>query len=235
MPTIIQSVAMVVISGTTATRTFASACTPGSRIVAMATQENHTGTFTISDPTNGAYAVDSDGANAVAGNGTAATVRSVANTASTALTVTVTLGTSGDGVFVIYEITDSTLDAASSGLGGVGSPTPTAHTGSITTSAANASVFSIGGHYPSGAAVDSGFTSAFAETGTSISYHWGEYDEDAGAAGVKTLTYGLGNVENWSLAIASYVDGGGGGPPDPSLRFKTNNLRPRLFGPGRAR
>lgn len=212
MPTILQSVAMVVISGTTATRTFPSACTPGSRIVARATQENHTGTFVISDPTNGVYGVDSAGANAVAGNGTAATIRSVENTASTALTVTVTLGASGNGTFIVDEISASVPDAASAGLGGVGSPTPTAHTGSITTTADNAAVFSIGGHYPSGAVVDSGYTASFAETGISIGYHFGEHDADVGAAGVKTITYGLGSIENWSLAIASYVDGGPAGP-----------------------
>ena len=208
MPTILQSVAMTTYgSGTTATRTFASACTPGSRIVAIATQENQAGTFTISDPTNGTYADDSTGAGGtgVSGSG-AATIRSVANTASTALTVTLTLGTATYGTFTVYELSDAVFDAGTTGLGGVA----TAFTGSLT-AVASAFGFAIGTLYPAGASVDTSYTAAFAETGIANAYHFGEYNSNLGSAGTKTVTFNLGSPDSWSLAFATYKSAGGGG------------------------
>jgi hypothetical protein len=79
--------------------------------------------------------------------------------------------------------------------------------------AANAFVVGVGTYYGGGAVADSGYTAAFSELTHSNSYHFVEKIDDAGGAGTETLTFGLsGSRSAWSLAIASYVAGGGSSP-----------------------
>lgn len=210
---ILQSSSVTIYSGvSTPTATFPGNCTNGSRIVVRATQENGGGTFAAADPTNGSYGAAHASVGTGGGQVCSAAGFSKANTATTALTITLTLGASSDGALIIDELQGSagtpTFDAVGSNQALLGTFTHT-----VTTVGANAAVLSIGCFYPSGAAPDTGFTASFTETGVSLAYHYGEHDDDVGAAGAKALTYGGGGIgTNYFAAVAmSFISTGGGG------------------------
>lgn len=201
-----QNPAAVSFSGAaTVSVTFASACTPGSLIVASVTQEG-AGTFTdVADGTNGTYGTaDISVVTGGVGNGEGrASVYSKQNTASTAVTVTATLSGNSSGFLKCYELTGQATSAQVDTTGS-GSGTNTQHTLSLTPGTSNCSVIAIGTHYPSGGVADASYTGAFTETGLNTSYHFGEYRVDAGAAGLITLTEGLGSEQGWSFVAAAY-------------------------------
>lgn len=205
-------------SGTSGTRAFASACTPGSLIVVLVSIELYSTTITVSDGVNsGNYTADAvyDSGGAGTGSGKSG-IYSMQNTSSSTLTITVTLGTASYGAVTIFEIggaaSSSALDTQSGG-GAINPPGSGTNTATITRTTDNCSVFAVGPHYGAGAVADSGFTAPFAEVGINSAYHFGEYLLDAGAAGSTTTTFGFaaGSRDGWSLALAAYKLAGGGG------------------------
>lgn len=205
MPAILQQTSASTYSGTTGTATFPGACTPGSIVVVLFNKESLSGTATVNDGANaGNYVADAfiQGGNGSAGSGGVG-IYSKANTSSSALTVTLTLNASADGLVKAYELSgaSATVDSTNTGQGQATVPSL-----SVTTVAANCSVFAIIGQYPGGdVAVDSGYTEAFPETAGSITYRYGEYNLNVGAAGVKTLTWDtIPAADNWNMAIAAY-------------------------------
>jgi hypothetical protein len=178
---------------TSIAKSFAGACTSGSKIVAMCTGEDSAGTHTVADNGNaGNYTQDKEAhtvTNAATGVGRA-TANSKSNTSTAALQVTVTFSGSTYGSISIYEITNAggtpAFDSSGSQVDDAGS---TAASVSITTVAANCSVLMCGTHYASGAGTDTEYTARLAEIGVSLSYHKSEDNVDVGAAGAKTLTW----------------------------------------------
>ena len=208
--TIIQNPAVATFSGASSVnKTYGSACTNGSLLVAMATQEVDAGTFTISDPTNGTWANDKTQASGAGGNPSTGTVRSIQNTATTALTVTCTVGTSGYGTLSIFEETGMATSTPVDVTGGAGGAATTA-TMSMTTGTANCTVYSCGAGYGSASPPDTNYTTHFGPTGLSNAYHQGEYRQDAGAAGGITLTHGwTGTPNTWMICAVAYKPAGG--------------------------
>lgn len=213
MPTIAQNPVMVSYGGASSVAvTFASACTNPSVIVAAATQENQAGTFSIADNANaGTYVDDKTTAAANAAEYGNATIRRKQSTATTAATVTCTLGAASTGTFKCYELTGADTTNAFDSSAGDGTDGG-AHSITVTTVAANCTMISIGAHYPAGAVVDSGYTAAFAEHGGSFAYHFGEHNADVGAAGAKTLTYGMTvNRDYHAFVAVAYKPAAAGG------------------------
>jgi len=223
-----QNTTFVTYSGAlSVSATFASALTNPSLIIAAATQENPTGTFSIADNANaGTYTKDQEiGASNTAENGRVVIARKQ-NTATSAATVTCTLGANSVGVLKIYELTGAdTTNAYDSGA--ANGTDNTAHSITFTTVAANCSVISISFHYPAGAVVDAGYTAAFAEHTGSFGYHFGEHDVDVGAAGSITLTNGISASRDYfAFAAAAYKPASGAAElpiPDTSQTPSTYN------------
>jgi len=210
--TIVQNPTTATFAGsTTVTKSFASGCTNGSLLIAMASQELDAGTFTISDPTNGTYANDKTQASGAGSNPTTVTVRSIQNTATSALTITCVVGTSGYGTLSIFEetgmATSSVVDVTAGGGGAATSASINA-----TTTTANTSIYCIGAGYPQMTPPDTSYTTQFGPTGINNAYHGGEYRQDAGATGSVTLTMNSwGSPNTWSMAFVAYKPTGGGG------------------------
>jgi len=195
--------------GTSVNKTFGSSCTSGSRIVAILETEADITGLSISDGTNGAYAQDEHGNS---GTGKHSYIFSVANTASSAVTVTASWTGSAYALLKIYEVTNAggtpTLDAHNNGGG-----YDTTMTVSITTTAANATVFAGASFYPNSVSADTNYTMDTGPLALDTAYHAVERRTDAGAAGGITLTMNEGTGLPWAMAVASYVPpaGGGGG------------------------
>ena len=202
-------------NASTVTKAFASGATNPSLIVAIFTGERTTGSWTASDGTHGSYTQDITVQNA-SGNVGAGTsnIFSVQNTSTATLTITGTPPGADYGILDIYEVTGAATSSALDSTGGAYNQTGAAISVSITTLTADCSVFLCGTSYsgPTGSIIDSGFT----ESGTPIegdsSYHFSEYNADAGAATTLTLNFtGNGGTASWGVATAAYKTSGGGG------------------------
>lgn len=148
--------------------------------------------MTCSDDVNGSYTSDAFLNNGAGVNGSGSVgIFSVQNTTTSSKVVTLTLGASTTGFLKIFELTNAEVSAAkdTSNTTGVNTGLGGAFSLSLTTGTNNCAIFSITTHYPAGTAVDSGYTSAFTETGLLSAYHFGEFNLDVGTAGTKTLTY----------------------------------------------
>lgn len=204
---------------TSISKSFASACTNGSLIVAAVTGEKPTTatTHTVSDNANaGNYTQDviAGNTNSTVGQGRAS-VNSKANTSTSAVQVTVTFNAATYGKLQIYELTNAGGTPAFDSSGQQTSNTGVAAGLSITTIAANCTVIAPTVHYPSGATADTGYTNRSAETALFNSYHQVEDDIDVGAAGAKTLTLGgYSSSGGFAFVAAAYAPpAGGGGTP----------------------
>ena len=210
--TLVQNPAAVIYSGSTTVEvTFGSACTPGSWLTGCITQEHGaTGSWvSCTDSGNGSWGAPKvsvlNGQDSGVGCGGAA-IYAVPNASSAAVTITATIGVSSYGVLQAQEWSGP---GATGAIGSNFATTSSPHTVDITTQSDASLVISCGTHYPSGAAVDTGYTANIAESPGSWSYRFGEYNNDVGAAGLKTLTYGLGNVILWSMCAVEFL------PPPP--------------------
>lgn len=194
---------------TSVNKTFASACTNPSLIVAALTLDNATDptavSITISDGVNaGNYADDATVSRAGGSNGKVS-IRSIQNTATSALTVTATLGaTINGGVLKTYEVTgaaiSSVVGAANTGTGGSTSMSVT-----LSTVPANSTIVAVAFAYPNATlSVDSGFTQAYAAYNAWTGYSYAEHDEDSGVAGNFTLTMNNGTPADWCMAAVAY-------------------------------
>ena len=193
---------------TSVSAVFTSASTNGSLIVAtLSIEGDATSVSTIGDGTNGSYgSADISTTKATSGNGTGGTaaIYHIKNTGTATLTVSVTLsGSASYGVLSVYEFTGqhatTPLDSTQGASG-----EQTLHTLTITTVANNCAIVTIGTAYPSAASPDTGFTEAFAEIGLSNSYHYGEYDDNVGTGGGKTLTENRGSPTIFVFSAAAY-------------------------------
>lgn len=195
-------------SGTTDSITFDSPCTNGSLIVAGVSHEGTTITnFTMSDGANGSYgsadvSVQS-GTGGQSGSGTSA-IFSKKNTSTTALTVTVNTDRSDVGYLMAYEFLGPNATPLDST--GTGSGETNAVTSTITTLTPNCTIVMMGADYPpDNGAADAGYIDGFAITNVGgFNYFFSEYNLNAGAAGLKTLTYSITSNGRYSIAIAAY-------------------------------
>lgn len=222
--TLAQNPSAVSYSGATSvSATFASAMTNPSLVIVSLTMETPTATATISDNKNaGNYTQDVTATQNAGGGGDGkAIIASKQNTQTAAATVTATLSTSTFGMLKIQEYTGAATSAALDTTNGGANGTNTQPTGSLTTGTANCTVIAASTHYGNGATTDTGYTAAYAETGLSNAYHYGEYRVDAGAAGAITLHMGfVGNESGWNMAVAAYkTSGGAGSVPDEDAEW----------------
>jgi hypothetical protein len=207
--TILQKVEGVSNYGnTTRTATFASACTPGSLIVATYTDTySDIDTYTMSDGVNsGNYDVDKrEQCNFGAGTMGFATVNSKRNTSSSALTITaVNSSANCESTLSIYELSgvpdsnfiDIAVGAHSTAAGQTMSLT-------VGTTVNNSAIIAVQASYPGGGfSADSGY-SQFTEVAGWNGYATGESREDCGTAGSNVLTFGTSaNSRNWYTAAA---------------------------------
>ncbi len=218
---IAQHPAPVSISSTSANKTFAGSCTPGSLLIAVVTTENSDNpTLSVSDPTNGTWTQDLEShQNNVSFKKCA--IFSKQNTASSALTVTVALGASSLGFMQIYECaglaSTSALDTT-----GVHDIPPGGAAPSVTiTAAANSLIVAGICQYQATSAPtnDSGYTLDLATTAAFGNYHTIESIADAGGAGSKTLNWGGAGVSvnpsSGTFVVAAYKTAAGGGVKTP--------------------
>jgi hypothetical protein len=229
---ILQQTTKNAYSSAAPTVTFPGACTPGSKIVVLFNKETLSGTATVADGVNGGnYDVDGfiQGGSGSAGSGGVG-IYSMDNTSSATLTVTLTLSGSTVGALIAFELSDTVnFDAVDTDQGQSSVPGV-----SITTVTANAAVFVVIGRYPGGSmALDSGFTEAFSEAAGSVTYHYGEYDLDVGAAGVKTLNFDtLPTEDNWNMVAVAYAAAGEASPAldEPDWQPATAQPAPLIVG-----
>ena len=210
-------------------KTFGTICKNPSLIVAVFTVEVENTTATITDNGNaGPYSIDATASTgfAVIGYGTVF-IASMQNTSSADLTVTATPATSNYGYLKIFELIDLEWVVSHKPIGGVDATgTGASATGlteiavPITTHTADCSIF-LGliyydGRFPPGAVVfaDPGYTGDSPQAGN-YSYHFYEYELDAGAVGSVTLNCGGGKPTNqWQAAAVAYKPSAT--PPPPS-------------------
>lgn len=205
-----------------ASATFGSACTPGSKIVVLITNEHYNRPVTgISDGTN-TYAKDKE-AVAVASAG-CAEIWSCENTSSSALTVTVTCGGNTFGYVNILEIgglaSTSDIDATAENAEDT-SPPYTIDT-SLTTTTDNCAIVAVAAYFGGLASTaDSGWTSVQMHVAGSSNYHSAEYILDAGSAGSETITFGGLNTRAYfgACSVAYKLAAGGGGGSGAAMAY----------------
>lgn len=211
---ILQSKVSPITSGSaTRVATFDSACTVGSRIVAVVLQEyDLTGSScTVADGVNaGNYTrrIQADNTTPVTlGDGS---IHDIVNTSSSALTVTATFGISHPGIMVIYELSSgSSYDSSGSNIIDPIAAPPSVN---VTTVLANCAVFSGALHLPSWTGGDTGYTVDVNQVGDG-SYYTIENKTDVGATGLKTLNW-AGQADSTLVAVvAAYA------PPVTDILF----------------
>lgn len=201
------------------TLSFGSACTSGTRIVAMVTLESAAAPTSVADGTNGSYTQDGSGLSSYWSSG--ARIYSIANTGTSALTVTLTLPGSNVGTLTIFEL--DACGAADVAVGVEGSDFNLSVT--ATTTEDNCAMFVCGAVtvnvVSSVDSEDGGYTAAFTSALGSGKYHIGEYNLNVGSAAAKTMNFDLGAVRNGSwVAVAYKTTGAGGGSSTTPLKRK---------------
>lgn len=195
-------------------KAFGSAMTNPSRIVAMFTMENYTGSASCADDKNaGSYDVDKSQATVNSGGGRGiAYAFSKENTQTAATTVTVTLtGGNSYGILKVYELTSGAnapvLDASGSSTG-----ESATRTVQVTPLIDNCSVFAAWVNYGGGTLTnDANYTTGAAEWGGSFAYHYSEYRIDAGTAGLISINAAAtGASTRWAAVAVAYKSGSGG-------------------------
>lgn len=202
--TIAQSPAVATFdNATSANKSFTSACTPGSLLVAVVTIDVNvasTPTVTVSDPTNGSWTEDKTITNTNgAPNGGVHIFSFPNNAASTALTVTASFTQNGYGELKIYEITGAaTSNVVDTSNSKNNSTDPSL---SVTTNTDNCTIIAACVAYSAAdLAGDSGYTLNYGPTLRFTFYHAAEIDADVGSAGLKSI-----NWNNATVSANSYL------------------------------
>lgn len=217
---LLQSATAAVSGGTSFAATFPGACTNGSFIAVVLTQENDSGSWSsISDGTN-SYLEKSNGAgghNQFSGDGLSV-VASRQNTSTATLTITATASSSTYGRITILEFSGV---ATSSELFGEAhsindsSSVNSDDTLTVNSVPANSLIIRAGTYIATGAATaDTSYTTTYLNSGGNLSYHAHEYILDSGASANKTTTFGgTATQQGWSGAMAVFkiAAAGGGG------------------------